>query len=222
MTDIEKLHKFTKPVKFRHIKMIKQWCKDISSVIKYYFFNILYKLNILKRYNYRDMWEEVYPVPDHKPEFITTMLVQGNVRLRYSIQTIIESDYFYTEKNGVKKILYIVTDERTKKLFIEASLEKIMLRISNSWYDIDKFPAIRIYDPAPFNFSSPYNPTDKFKYKSITYDTQRLKSMHTRYIIGVDIDYDGVSPAIVNFYKEMALKSFCKELQKISLKDLEM
>ena len=138
MSEKTRFYNMTKPVRFRRLKqakmMIVLWCKALRERIIYFFNYILYKLNILKRYSYRDNVVQAIPLPySINPKEVITDHFRGVVSMSLMQDKYIDLDYFYREKKGDKKVtLYLKSEEKTR-LYLESHLTDISIRVKN-WY----------------------------------------------------------------------------------------
>lgn len=224
MIDKIKFHEMTKPMKFRRLKMIKQyavlWFKALRERIIYLFNYSLYKLHILKRYSYRDNSERecfAFVPPSFEPEVIETEIIRGVVSPRLMIRYNIDVDYFYYEKNGKTIITLSLKDRNESKTFLNTTLTNIFLRVGGVWFNVNSLPRFKVAvlppSPAPFDDK----PHVKVDYNTVTYDTQRLKNLFHRTILSENFD----EAEFYNNYKG-AVNRFKYKLSNLSLKDLEV
>ena len=227
MSEKVRFYNMTKPVKFRRIKMIKQmivlWYGGVRERIIYFFNYILYKLHILKRYSYRDNVVQAIPLPySINPKEVITDHFRGVVSMSLMQDKYIDLDYFYREKKGDKKVtLYLKNEEKTR-LYLESHLNDIGIRVKN-WYSVDSLPVFKVsvLDPEvkPFTVEKTLEPMD---YQTVTYNTGYLKNLTHKSIVGVDMNVEDVSEAMVKYYYDYAVDEFKKHLNSISLQDLIM
>ena len=227
MSEKTRFYNMTKPVRFRRLKqakmMIVLWCKALRERIIYFFNYILYKLHILKRYSYRDNVVQAIPLPySINPKEVITDHFRGVVSMSLMQDKYIDLDYFYREKKGDKKVtLYLKNEEKTR-LYLESHLNDIGIRVKN-WYSVDSLPVFKVsvLDPEvkPFTVEKTLEPMD---YQTVTYNTGYLKNLTHKSIVGVDMNVEDVSEAMVKYYYDYAVDEFKKHLNSISLQDLIM
>lgn len=227
MSEKTRFYNMTKPVRFRRLKqakmMIVLWCKALRERIIYFFNYILYKLHILKRYSYRDNVVQAIPLPySINPKEVITDHFRGVVSMSLMQDKYIDLDYFYREKKGDKKVtLYLKNEEKTR-LYLESHLTDIGIRVEN-WYSVNSLPVFKVsvLDPEvkPFTVEKTLEPMD---YQTVTYNTGYLKNLTHKSIVGVDMNVEDVSEAMVKYYYDYAVDEFKKHLSNISLQDLIM
>ena len=227
MSEKTRFYNMTKPVRFRRLKQVKMmivlWCKALRERIIYFFNYILYKLHILKRYSYRDNVVQAIPLPySINPKEVITDHFRGVVSMSLMQDKYIDLDYFYREKKGDKKVtLYLKNEEKTR-LYLESHLTDIGIRVKN-WYSVNSLPVFKVsvLDPEvkPFTVEKTLEPMD---YQTVTYNTGYLKNLTHKSIVGVDMNVEDVSEAMVKYYYDYAVDEFKKHLNNISLQDLIM
>ena len=227
MSEKTRFYNMTKPVRFRRLKqakmMIVLWCKALRERIIYFFNYILYKLHILKRYSYRDNVVQAIPLPySINPKEVITDHFRGVVSMSLMQDKYIDLDYFYREKKGDKKVtLYLKNEEKTR-LYLESHLTDIGIRVKN-WYSVNSLPVFKVsvLDPEvkPFTVEKTLEPMD---YQTVTYNTSYLKNLTHKSIVGVDMNVEDISEAMVKYYYDYAVDEFKKHLNNISLQDLIM
>ena len=227
MSEKTRFYNMTKPVRFRRLKqakmMIVLWCKALRERIIYFFNYILYKLHILKRYSYRDNVVQAIPLPySINPKEVITDYFRGVVSMSLMQDKYIDLDYFYREKKGDKKVtLYLKNEEKTR-LYLESHLTDIGIRVEN-WYSVNSLPVFKVsvLDPEvkPFTVEKTLEPMD---YQTVTYNTGYLKNLTHKSIVGVDMNVEDISEAMVKYYYDYAVDEFKKHLNNISLQDLIM
>lgn len=226
MSEKARFHEMTKPMKFRRFKMVKQyivlWYKAVRERIKYFFNYILYKLNILKRYSYRDMTEQVFSLPYNvKTRTIETGTFRCTVVMRVIKETFYDMDYFYRQKkNGSKKITLWVKNEEDSKLFVDSHLEDICLKISDKWYEPNNLPILKVavMGKPPVAFE-PSKSLDSVGYETVSYDLVPLKTLRFRSLLG-KLNLSDVSEPMIYYYYEYACGEFTNKLKSMSLHDL--
>lgn len=216
MADIKELREFdkmTRPVKFRLWKMLRQGLP--RDVIKYKVFNILYKLHILKRYNYRTRCEGYYFPPYFSLRQIETENFLAVVDCKLNTVTEIEQDYFYKEKNGKKKILYVVRDETTETQVMTCYLSHIALKLDGKVYQQDKLPTIQVAVLESFNNSKLDEAVKVPQYRKITYDLSKIEKLRSKTIL------NSLSVMEVSYTYDDQCMKFINALKAFTLKDLE-
>ena len=127
------------------------------------------------------------------------------------------------EKKGDKKVitLYLKNEEKSR-LYLESHLTDIGIRVEN-WYSVNSLPVFKVsvLDPEvkPFTVEKTLEPMD---YQTVTYNTGYLKNLTHKSIVGVDMNVEDVSEAMVKYYYDYAVDEFKKHLNNISLQDLIM
>lgn len=219
MSDKTKFYKMTKPIKFRKIRLVFMtivlWCKAQRERILYLFNYLLYKLNILQRYIYRDNVEKAYPSPFPEDTMVASKYFRAKVGMGVTEETTIHQDYFYRmKKDGTKKITYKVVDEEKHRLFLESYLFGIELNIADHWRFADCMPIMKVYiGQAP-------NPiTNMMDYKTIEYDLTPLRTLRIKDIIG-DMKFEELTRPVYHYYYEITCRRFAEKLNTMSLADL--
>lgn len=216
----------TKKVKHRKLKLFKQWLSAKRKVTKrkiiYINYNILYKLNFIKRFSYRTNEEEVFGVQLRKKEVVTKYF-RGTVKMNLVCSKDIELDYFYRElKDGSKKILYTVKDFTETALYAVSHLEDIYFRIGDVWYNVNSLPTFKVNVDTRLKPSSEESVLERPNYRTVTYDVNRLKRMEYRQYLGHDLDPNEVSSSRMTkqYYYNKAYDMFAEKLESIKLSDL--
>lgn len=227
MSDKAKFHNMTKPVRFRRLKqakmMIVLWCKAVRERIIYLFNYVLYKLNILKRYSYRDRTERVFSLPyGIKTQTVETNNFRGAVDMKLVMETFYDIDYFYRQKkDGSKKVTLYLKNEEESRLFVEAHLESVGLKIADKWYE-HNLPILKvaIMDRKPvvatFDTSAPLKPVE---YDTVSYDLLPLKTLRWKNLLG-KITLSDVSEPMLYYYYERACSEFREKLSSMNIHDL--
>ena len=225
MSEKARFYNMTKPIRFRRLRQVKMmivlWCRAVRERIIYFFNYVLYKLHILQRYSYRDNVVQAVPLPyPIKPKEVITDHFRGVVSMSLMQDKDIDLDYFYREKNGDKKItLYLKNKEKTS-LYLESHLTDIGIRVKN-WYSVNSLPVFKVsvLDPEvkPFTIEKTLEALD---YQTVTYNTGYLKNLTHRSIVGIDMNVEDVSEAMIKYYYDYAVEEFKKHLNSISLQDL--
>ena len=200
----------TKPLKFRRLRVFQRYLKSlatrtITSVI-YNYYNILYKLHVYNRYNYRDKAEVV--IPSHFPQKIvgdnsfSVSVVMTLIEVHY-----IDRDYFYKKcKDGKENIIYTVKDEDRKELFIQAVVGEIYFNTQNKKQLIHG-RYFKVYD----QFLG-----------TKTFDIKPVQEVKVKQLLGIDREADKVSQAEMCYYFEYCCNELRKYLNNIMLKDIEV
>jgi hypothetical protein len=176
--DLRKFDRMTRPVKFRRWKMLKQG--DLRPVIKYWFYNLLTKLHILKRYVYRDSGEGTFFEPDFKPRTIESNNYVATVRCKLNSLTFIEQDYFYrTLKDGSKKILYVLADESREEKVMTCYLDNVGVKFNDTVYFKDNMPVFRSF----INEDLKDNDEVHYVRKTFVFDLTKIESMRRKVLL---------------------------------------
>lgn len=222
MNDKRKFIKMTKPIRFRRLRLIKQTIKDwkghISYVIKYNICNILYKLKILKRYDYRDSGIMEIPLPPYKREIVLTPLCVGTINLRLVKSYNFEIDHFMRSKknSNANVIVFKVSDYSEVKYILTATLTDIKVYIDCKLFAVDEHPYLKAWVLSPFQ-PDPKNP----KYEVKRYNLSNLQKLRKQYIINDVVNNDTVSKEVIDYYLKCSIEDFEKYLKNMTLKDLE-
>lgn len=225
MNDKMKFHNMTKPMKFRRLKVLKQyvvlWCMAQRERILYLFNYLLYKLNILKRYSYRDSVEKSVPFPHKIAEMgVESECFRGIVEAQLVVVRDIDLDYFYREKkDGSKKITYKVTDFCEERLYMESHLRDIHIGINNVWFDTHSMPTFKSYINPQIKPFNPEKPLEEVRCDTICFDLTKVNGLYCKYYIG-HINVDELSKEMLKFYYEDTCNLFRRKLNTIKLEDL--
>ena len=219
MSDKTKFHRMTKPIKFRKVRLVLQtivlWLSAQRERIIYLFNYLLYKMNILQRYSYRDNVERVYPVPNLKVNTVETRYFKGDVIMVATRVTSIDRDYFYrVRKDGSKKITLTLKDEEKTQVFLDSHLDNICIMIAGSWYSSHHMPTIKVC------MHREHNPRDfEVKYETAEFDLTPLRNMRMRDVIDT-LRVEDISDPIFYFHYEKACFQFKYSLGNMDLSDL--
>lgn len=228
MSEKARFHEMTKPMKFRRLKMVKQvtvlWCKALRERIIYLTNYSLYKLNILKRYSYRDNVEMVIPAPhDLKMKIITSQYFGGNVIMQLISSKDIDIDYFYREKkDGSRKITFCLKDHTEERLFVDSHLDCIHIKVGDNWYDVDHLPVFKVAsiiktEPVSFtNFDFIEKPTEP---RVVEYDIMKLRTLRHRLLLGY-LSITDISEVMYKYYYDCSCSEFEKHLNTLTLADI--
>ena len=226
MSEKAKFYNMTKPVRFRRLKQAKMitvlWCKAVRERIIYLFNHVLYKLNILKRYSYRDRTEQVFSLPFNiKMREVQSNTFKGVVVTKLIKETFYDIDYFYRQKkDGSKKITLTLKDEEESRLYTESHLEEICLKVSSRWYMPDHLPTLKVavmdVKPVAFDPSASLKPVE---YDTVEYDLLPLKTLRYKSLLG-KITLNDISEPMLYYYYELAVSEFSKKLNSMTLHDL--
>ena len=220
MSDKTKFHRMTKPIKFRKVRLVLQtivlWLSAQRERIIYLFNYLLYKLNILQRYSYRDNVEKVYPLPNPEITTVETRYFKGDVIMNATKVTSIDRDYFYrVKKDGSKKTTLTLKDEEKTQVFLDSHLENICIMIAGKWYQANHMPTIKavnsILSDDPFDY--------EVEFKTVEYDLTPLRSLRMRDMIDV-VRVEHMSGAIFYYHYEKACCQFKYSLDRMDLSDL--
>lgn len=228
MSDKTRFYKMTRPVKFRRLKLIFKSIGLTYEVgkerIKYLFNYLLYKLNILKRYSYRTNTEQVYPLEHYlKLKHIQTGNFAGTAIMNLVLVSDIDIDYFYREKDGAKKVTYVVKNNEKFSLFSSTILKDIAINVNGKYHLIDHLPTLKVaLAPPKTTFGEAPNEPTKLKYKTVTYDTRILKQLCHKNLLGVDMKPEDISEPMAKYYYEYSCYEIERFLGDILLSSLVM
>lgn len=234
MSDKTRFYRMTKPVRFRKLKQIFRTVRFtygvgkeiISYLIKYRFNYILYKLNIYKRYTYRDKSEKVLLSPPYTTfpmRSVQTKYFRGLVSMRLVEVTDIDTDYFYRErKDGSRKITMYVKNVENKSIYAESHLINISINVGGKWFNTNNnLPTFVMHEAERLKPFIPYDrierPTEP---KTVAYDVSKLRKLTYVSFLGLNITKDDISESMQKYYYGLAYENLHKELDSISLKDL--
>lgn len=226
MSEKARFYNMTKPIRFRRLRQVKMmivlWCKAVRERIKYLFNYVLYKLNILQRYSYRDRTEQVFSLPYNiKMREVQSNTFKGVVVTKIIKETFYDIDYFYRQKkDGSKKVTLYLKNEEESRLFTESHLEEICLKVSSRWYQPDHLPTLKVavmdVKPVAFDPSAPLKPVE---YDTVEYDLLPLKTLRYKSLLG-KITLSDISEPMLYYYYELAVGEFSKKLNSMTLHDL--
>ena len=227
--DMKKFNEMTKPMRFRKLKMISQSVGLTYEVgkerISYLFNNILYKLHIYKRYNYRDNVVTNYDIPEItlKRKRVVTRNFDVLVDMKFEWIEEIDLDYFYRElKDGHKKITHYMKNESTGRLFAVANLDDICLIIDGKKYNVNNLPVFkfRTITQKPQGFSDTPIVNDLVDYRTVTYDVFPLKQTTHKTLVAFGMKPDGITDSIVNYFYSVSRRYFEEQLNDLTLEAL--
>lgn len=227
MRDKIKFHEMTKPMKFRKLKMMKQytvlWCKALRERIIYLTNYSLYKLNILKRFSYRDNGIEELPLPENFNLCgVVSNVVRGVVQPRLIKESNIEVDYFYHEdKKGNHIRTLTLKDRDESRLFLYNHLEDIKLNIADNWYDVSELPIFKVSVLPPLNAFSEEEPLKELEYKTVTYNVGYLRGLRHKYLLELDFN-ESLSYGLLRAQYDFCCEEFKRHLDFITLDTLIM
>ena len=228
MTNKVKFYNMTKPIKFRKtrlfVKSIGRTYEVGTERSKYLFNYLLYKLNILKRYTFKDVTEEFLPIPFAIPEkSIETDVVGCTVRMKLKKTTNINEDYFYREKDGSKKITYVLKNETKTTLSILCNTDNIHLKIGDKWFSTSNMPTFKWVAPTTVraSFVKANEPMERTKVRTITYDINPLK-LHSENVVGVDMEVEDLTESMLKYPYDCTVYKMHIYLDTIRLTDLMM
>lgn len=228
MSDKTKFHNMTKPIKFRRIRLFAKSVGLTYEVgkerIKYFFNYVLYKLNILKKHSYRDNTEQVLPLPFNIPQKeIKSNCIGATVSMKLVLSTHVDEEYFYKEnKDGSKKIVYVLRNYSKSYLTSVFHLEDIHLKVADIWYDVSCLPTFKVMSPERLRpFDGDVNaPLKRPEVHTVTYDLTPIKRLTTKDLIGVDIGIEDLSESMLKYYYDKAVSNFEEYLEDVKLSDL--
>ena len=227
MTDKEKFYDMTKPMKFRFFKMCKQtivlWFEGIRELTIHNFNYLLYKLNILKRYSYRDNVVKEYPMFFLGYRTVQSDYFSGVVKTRLISHKNIDMDYFYyKKKDGSIKITLTLKNHEEEELFADSRLENIKIKVGDTWYNVDNLPVFKVASiveqkPVEYIDKSLERPIEP---RVIEYDISKLKGLTHRTFIGRDMSPSDISEGMYKFYYNHSCDEFKDTLSRLTLSDI--
>ena len=222
MSEKERFHKMTKPIKFRKLRVIFKSLDSIYRVyrhkLKYLINYILYKIKILKRYSYRDMAERVVSLPHNlEPQVIETDDYKALVNMQVIIRRYWDMDYFYRKtRKGTEVITMWVSEIDETKIHLRSHLEDIQIYVeeNDSWYDVSELPRIKIVhthlEPIVKLWEKEHN-TKPQEVKTVEYDIRPLRKL----IHDIDTNCSNIleltKPRLEGYY-EFVCSEFVNEL----------
>lgn len=233
MSDLEKFHRMTKPMKHSRLRMFMNYVEDVRAGWKdrvlYYWNYMLYKLKrYRKRYSYRTVCEEEvvpYSFPFRMRSLITSnfsaTVVPTMVKLKDA-----NIDYFYKvfkSDSGIecKEITYINHFEEKERWYLRVTLKDIKLRIGDAFYDIEHLPVVKTSIMSPEGKPDVFNEEVTLPvYETKTYDTGRVRNLMQTFYLGLS-DSDFSSDDLRDLYL-MSAESVEEYLAKLNLSDLEV
>ena len=228
MNDKMKFHEMTKPMKFRRLKMAKQiitdWIEGLRDFTKYNFNYLLYKLNILKRYTYRDTVERIV-TPPHilEEEEIQTDYFGGTVKMKLISSLDIDVDYFfYKKRNGGMKITLLLKDSKEETLFTVSHLEDIHIKVADQWHNVDHLPVFKmasIIKPKPVEFVDASFLERPTEFRVIEYDIFKVKTYFHKLLVG-KMSPEDITEAMYKFYYECSRKELERIFSRLTLMDI--
>lgn len=228
MSEKARFHEMTKPMKFRRLKMVKQftadWCVAQRERIKYLFNYLLYKLKILNRYSYRDNVERVVTSPHIlEEEKIQTEYFGGTVNMKLISVLDIDVDYFYyKKKDGSIKITMTLKDSKEETLFTVSHLENIHIKVGDQWHDVNHLPVFKmasIVKPKPVEFVDASFIEKPIEPRVVEYDIFKLKTYYHKLLVGKMSPTD-ITEAMYKFYYECSRKELLKVFSRLTLMDI--
>ena len=226
MSEKVRFYNMTKPVKFRKLKLIFKslgLTYEVGKERTIYRFNyILYKLNILKRYSYRDNVVKVLPLPyELKEKSVTCENFGGLIKMQLVSHNNIDLDYFYFQKkDGSKKITLSLKDRDEQRMFVESHLEDIHIKVGK-WFNVDHLPVFKVVyrDTNELTSYSDSEITKPIEVKTVEYDISKLKNLCYKSILG-SLTVDDISEEMLNYYYECSCREFKEYLNTLTLHDL--
>ena len=226
MSEKVRFYNMTKPVKFRKLKLIFKslgLTYEVGKERTIYRFNyILYKLNILKRYSYRDNVVKVLPLPyELKEKSVTCENFGGLIKMQLVSHNNIDLDYFYFQKkDGSKKITLSLKDKDEQRMFVESHLENIHIKVGK-WFNVDHLPVFKVVyqDTNGLTSYSGSEITKPVEVKMIEYNISKLKNLCYKSILG-SLTVDDISEEMLNYYYECSCREFKEYLNTLTLHDL--
>lgn len=212
MSELKRFHDMTKPPKHRWLKVLKQGLGDLSSVIKYQVYNVLYKLKIIKRFNRRDETTRQVPFSPRPCPFSVDVALFRALAIPTVIEyRLIDEDYFYTDRKGVKKVLHVMKQEEYIHTVMYCGLQDVSLKLGGKMYK-SKLPQIKVmqYDSDNFGKTSPV-------YRTMTYDLQKVSAIRNAHAVSNDPQEDELK-----YTYNLCVQEITKFSRTLTLKDLEV
>lgn len=230
MSDKLKFHRMTRPMKFRHIRLVFKSVGHSYEVgvskIKYLFNYILYKLNILKRYTNNTDTQIWRPTINGQLADVVEKEIVTGCFVGIAQSTLVDDfhskvDYFYrTDKRGLKVITYVVTDEETHLYKLVTSLIKPGLILDGKTYLYGDVPRIvRTYKAPPVHAEKVSE--ELLKPQVVEYDLTKLMNIKYASVLGESIDDEIIKYRLSNAVTE-AQQAITKYLQSLNLHDFEV
>lgn len=230
MSEQTRFYNMTRPPKHRTFNMLKQFvtekAKDVSSVIKYYWYYILYKLNVLMRYSYRTDGERFIDLPP-EIQFKTVEFgcIKALVHAQISEVSHIDTDYFYKRRKGVNTIYYVVKDECYKEYKMIGTLKNIHLVVGDKCYGVDHLPIFKVATLPPI---SPVNLAalseeelnKPVEYHTTEYDINKVKGLKVAMMLHAENEDELLVRELAYNY-DFIIEKF-KDLKNFTLADLQL
>lgn len=146
----------------------------------YYCNHFLYKVGILKRYQYKQQIEEVLPCNVIEKELVTAF-IKGVVTMDLVSYRNTNIDYFYiNRKNGQKYITLYLSNKDSCELYAKSGLKDIYISIHKVWYSIYKnFGYTFLFSSCIFN-----NEFDYMENNKKVFDLKQLENIQCKTYIG--------------------------------------
>lgn len=228
MSEKVKFHNMTKPIRFRKFKLFLKSVGLTYEVgkerINYLFNYLLYKLNILNRYSYRDNVEKVTPLPPQIPlKTIKTDWIEAVLESEIVENNFIDVDYFYrVKKDGSKKRTYVISDYDRKEITLHSRLKDIQIKVGDSWFSTCNLPTFNLLtfspeDLKPISLSDMDN--EKLirpNYITMECDLTLLTNLRSRTLLSLESTYLD----LLKYTYEQDFNKFQNRLKGISLSDI--
>ncbi len=232
MSDKLKFYKMTKPIKFRRLKLVYGVGKErfiylykyIIKGINYLINSLLYKLNILERYSYKDCVVQSLALPYELSEKTIEVkkTFRGVVHMFLEKTTYYDIDYYYyLKKNGDRKITYHIKNVEDCKLCLVSHLRDVEVQIVDKWYRVNNLPILKVAKlcdyPTPIgDINTPLKPP---KYETVEYDLTPLKNLRFKVVLGY-IKETEISDTMQRYYYDFSCGKFEEKLKTMSLKSI--
>lgn len=226
MSDKAKFYNMTKPIKFRKFRLFLKSVGHTYEVgifnIKYHYYNLLHKLDLIKRYSYRDMVMNHLSLPyPIEPQVIDTKNFKGKVVMQLVQKSNYNIDYFYKfRKDGTRKITLQLKDVQEHRIFVEAHLEEIGLKIDNRVYNVEHLPTFKcVTMEEPISFRNYNSPVEEPKYETITYDLRPIRNlMYSQFLTSESVEKIEATE-LMDTYSRICI-GFKDRLKTITLQDI--
>ena len=210
-----------KKTKLPIMTRLKHKWQGLVSVIEYHwYYNILYKLHLLKRRNYRDEARREVNITafNHRTfnRSVETNLFQAIVVPKIEEITTIDTDYLYREKDGHEEIVYTLHDHYSARFVMVTHFESIWLKIGGKKYATqDRLPTLRVLSWNDIALKH----DGGVEYKTFTYTLEPLRKVRGQHIIS---DPATISGAELLMCYDTLHRGMYDYVSKITLKDLEV
>lgn len=193
--------------------------------IKYNYYNILYKLHLVKKYNYRDHMVDGSSLRHHlplTPQFMEKY-VKGQVRVSSQTHRDIHKEYFYFKDKN--KPAYTIMDKELTSTVFTATLKDLSFRIVES----EPYRSLRETSKVHFMVENPnYDPNVPIisrdyvpQYSQYVLDGDKFTSLKATYTLPeVDLTCRGIDESeLVSDVVNRLRHQLVKEVRKLKVPD---